>query len=142
MTEIVFLTATVSGLCLAFYLCWLILILGAVREMDAKSAEIRTPKFVVRGKSLAKASVALMIISAVYAIWTGSLDTIFYATASAGFLIGAFACWQAATSLGSYACATEAKWRDVKFKTYLQAFGLTLLVIALERGKTFFENLL
>ena len=141
MIEIVFFTAVVSGLCLIFYLCWLFLILGAVGDMDAKSAEVRTPNFVVRGKGLAKVSVAAMLVSGVYLVWTSSLDTVFYATASIGFLIGAFACWQAATTLGSYSCATKAKWRDVKFKAYLQAFGLTLLIVALGRGKTFFESL-
>lgn len=115
--------------------------LAAVREMDAKSAEARTPNFAVRGKGPAKASIALMIVPAVYVIWTGSLDTFFYATASAGFLIGAFACWHAATSLGSYACETEAKWRELKLKTYLQAFGLLLLIIALARGRAYFESL-
>ncbi|MEP3392842.1 MAG: hypothetical protein ABJN34_04140 [Litoreibacter sp.] len=141
MTEIVFLTAVVSSLCLVFYVCWLALILGVVRGMDTKSAEVRTSKFAVRGTGLAKASVAVMLVSGVYVVWTGSLDAISYATASVGFLIGAFACWQAATSLGLHFCPTETKWRDVKLKAYLQAFGLTLLIVALERGKTFFESL-
>ena len=109
--------------------------------MGAKSAEARTPSFIVRGKRPAKASIAFMIVPAVYIIWTGSLDTFFYATAAAGFLIGAFACWLAAASLGSYAFETEAKWREIKFKTYLQAFGLVLLITAFEWGRAYFENL-
>ncbi|WP_138933189.1 hypothetical protein [Roseovarius arcticus] len=141
MIELAILVTKVSGLCLAFFLCWSVLIFGAVREMDAKSAENRTPGFVIRVKGPAKASIALMIVPAVYAIWTGSLDTFFYTTASAGFLIGAFACWRAATSLGSYALEAEAKWREIKFKTYLQAFGLILLIIAFEQGRAYFETL-
>ncbi len=140
MTEIALIISKISGLLFTFYLSWSGLVLGAVGKMDAKSAEARRPSFAVRGKGIAKASAAVMIVPGVYVIWTRSVDTFVFATASVGLLIGAFAFWQVATSLGSYACETEANWRETKFKTYLQAFGLVLLVIALNRGRAYFES--
>lgn len=134
--EILLLILKISGFCFAFSFIWLFLVYGAVGKLDANSAKARTPNFAIKGKVLGKAFAAILIVPIAYMIWTGSVDTIVYATSSVGLIIGALACWRAANSLGVYAHETEEMWRKTRLMTHLQAFGLVLFIIIIEKGQS------